>query len=63
MKDLIEALRDVLGDPSFWEQFTTNNSYNTWQWNYGAMLEYICGTIILGIVICQVFKFLRCLVK
>lgn len=62
MKDLIEALRDVLGDPKFWSQLQNNQSYS-WNWDYGAMLEYMCATIILGIVICQVFKFLRCLVK
>lgn len=58
--DLLDSIRSVLGEPEFYRQMTSSSNYT---WDYGAMLEYVCGVIILGIVICQVFKFLRCLVK
>ena len=63
METLIETLRDILGEPVFWNQFTTNNSYNTWQWDYGAMLEYSIAGILVCVVVSSVFKFLRCLLK
>ena len=63
METLIETLRDILGEPVFWNQFTTNNSYNTWQWDYGAMLEYAVAGILVCVVVSSVFKFLRCLLK
>lgn len=61
MTTLLDALRKVLGTPDFWVQLPSNSSsgYTSYQWDYGAMLEYtICG-IILIVCVASVFKFLR----
>jgi hypothetical protein len=64
MNTLIESLRDIIGVPDFWVQMETNNNYgNTWQWDYGAMLEYMLAGILICVVVSSVFKFLRCLLK
>lgn len=60
MTDLISAIQDILGDTEFYVRL--GGSTSNYTWDYGAMLEYACGTIILGICIVQVFKFLRALV-
>lgn len=60
---LIETLREIIGTPTFWNEFETNNNYNSWQWDYGAMLEYMIAGILLCVVVGSVFKFLRCLLK
>lgn len=59
MENLIEALRDIIGTPEFWREFETNNNYNTWQWDYGAMLEYMIAGILVCITVSAVFKFIR----
>lgn len=60
MENLITSLREILGTPEFWVQMETNNSYgNTWQWDYGAMLEYMIAGILLCIVVSSIFKFIR----
>lgn len=63
MDTLINAIREVLGTPTFWTEFETNNSYSSWNWNYGAMLEYMIAGILLCVVVSSVFKFIRCLLK
>lgn len=64
MNTLIESLRDIIGVPDFWVQMETNNNYgNSWQWDYGAMLEYMLAGILICVVVSSVFKFLRCLLK
>lgn len=60
MENLITSLREILGTPDFWVQMETNNNYgNTWQWDYGAMLEYMIAGILLCIVVSSIFKFIR----
>lgn len=63
METLIDTLREIIGTPTFWREFETNNSYNSWQWDYGAMLEYMIAGILVCVVVSSVFKFLRCLLK
>lgn len=60
---LIETMRDIIGTPVFWSEFETNNSYTSWNWDYGAMLEYMFAGILLCIVVGSVFKFLRVLMR
>ena len=59
MKSLIEVLREVIGTPDF---YITSGSYSG-SWDYGAMIEYLVGALILMIVISSVFRFLMLLVK
>lgn len=64
METLIETLRDILGTPVFWDRMTTNNNQGyTYQWDYGAMIEYAIAGILICVVVSSVFKFLRCLLK
>lgn len=56
MENLIEALRQVIGEPEFYVQLGSNQNYT---WDYGAMLEYMSAVIVLCICISSVFKFLR----
>lgn len=53
MSTLLENMRTVLGQADFY----VNN-----EWNYGAMLEYLVGAVVLCIVITSVFRFLGKLV-
>ena len=61
MQALVDYLTNLIGidADTFWRQFTTNNSYNTYQWDYGAMIQYVCCTLIIICVIRSVFAFLR----
>ena len=52
MDTIINALRDILGTPDF---YIDGGSYSNY-WDYGAMLEYFVGAIILMIVVSSVFK-------
>lgn len=55
MESLISSLRSVLGKPDF---------YNTAsELDYGLMLEYLVGAIVLCVVITSVFRFLGKLVS
>lgn len=63
MNTLIETVREIIGDPVFWRQLQNQNGSYSYNWDYGAMIEYmICG-ILLCIVVSSVFKFMRCLLK
>lgn len=55
MNTVIEALRQILGNPDF---YITNGSYNG-SWDYGAMIEYMVGAMILCIVVSSVFRLIR----
>lgn len=55
MDTIIEALRKVLGEPDFYRQLTVNGNYT---WDYGAMIEYFVGAVILCIVVSSVFRLL-----
>lgn len=56
IQNLIQALREIVGDPEFYVKLGSMNNYT---WDYGAMLEYMSAIIVLCIVISSVFKFLR----
>lgn len=60
MQTVIQALRQILGTPDFYKQMS---GYNNYSWDYGAMIEYFVGALILLIVISSVFKFLMKLFK
>ena len=57
MQTLIEALREVLGEPDFYKQLGGSN-YN-YTWDYGAMMEYLVGAMILMICVSYVFKAIK----
>lgn len=54
MKTIIEALRDIVGEPHFYKVLSGNNP----TWDYAAMFEYVFACLILVIVIGSVFKVL-----
>lgn len=58
MQTILNALRQVLGNPDFYKQMQSGSGYTNYTWDYGAMLEYMVGAIVLLIVISSVFKFL-----
>lgn len=60
MQTILSALRSILGEPDFYKQLTSSSNYN---WDYGAIIEYLVGALILMIVISSVFRFLMLLVK
>ncbi len=59
MQNILTALREILGEADFYIQ---NGNYSG-TWDYGAMIEYFVGALILCIVVSSVFKFLYKLVK
>lgn len=60
MDTVINALRQVLGNPNFYKQIGPNSSYS---WDYGAMIEYLVGALLVLIVVSSVFKFVLRLTK
>ncbi len=58
MQSILEALRSILGEADF---YITNGSYSG-SWDYGAMIEYFVGALILCIVVSSVFRLLGKLV-
>lgn len=60
MQNILTALREILGTPDFYVRLGNATNYT---WDYGAMIEYFVGALILCIVISSVFKFLYKLVK
>lgn len=59
MTTIIEALRDILGEADF---IIENGNYSS-SWDYGAMIEYFIGALILMIVVSNIFKFIYKLCK
>lgn len=59
MENILTALRDILGTADFYIQ---NGNYSSY-WDYGAMLEYLVGALILLVTISSIFKFLIKLIK
>lgn len=59
MTTVLEGLREILGAADFYE---TGSGYSG-TWDYGAMIEYMVGAIVLCIVISSVFRFLGKLVS
>ena len=60
MDTVINALRQVLGNPNFYKQMGSSSSYS---WEYGAMIEYLVGALLVLIVVSSVFKFVLRLTK
>lgn len=60
MQTVIQALRQILGIPDFYKQMS---GYNNYTWDYGAMIEYFVGALILLIVVSSVFRFINKLIK
>lgn len=59
MTTVLEALRDILGTADFYD---TGSGYSG-TWDYGAMIEYFVGAVILCIVVSSVFRLLGKLVS
>lgn len=60
MQSIINAMRDILGEPDFYKRLTDNSNYT---WDYGAMIEYMIAGIILCIVVSSVFRIVSRLFK
>lgn len=56
MDTIIEALRQILGEPDFYKQLTSTSNYT---WDYGAMIEYMVGAMLLMIVVSYIFRTLK----
>lgn len=59
MNTILEALREILGEPDFYKVLSGNN----YSWDYAAMIEYFVGAMILCIVVSSVFRLLGKLVS
>lgn len=59
MDTIISYLRQILGQPNFYRILSGNN----YTWDYAAMIEYFVAAMIVLIVISNIFRFLRCLIK
>lgn len=59
MNTIIEGLRYVLGTPDFYKVLNGSNL----TWDYGAIIEYFVGALILCIVVSSVFRFIMLLAK
>ena len=55
METILEALRNILGEPDFYVKLGSATNYS---WDYGAMVEYFVGATILCIVVSSVFRIL-----
>lgn len=58
MTTVLNALREILGVADF---YIENGNYSG-SWDYGAMIEYFVGALILCIVVSSVFRFIGKLV-
>lgn len=56
MQTLINALRDILGTPDFYTRLENQQNYT---WDYGAMIEYMVGAMLLMIVVSYVFRCIK----
>lgn len=59
MNTILEGLRQILGNADF---YNTSSGYSG-SWDYGAMIEYFVGAVVLCVVISSVFRFLGKLVS
>lgn len=55
METLLDALRDVLGEPEFYVRLGGSTNYS---WDYAAMIEYLVGALLLLVVVSSVFRLL-----
>lgn len=56
MQNVIDALRDIIGDPVFYRKLEGSQNYN---WDYGAMIEYAIAGILVIVVVASIFKILK----
>lgn len=64
MAEILTKLRQILGTPTFYKLMPNGSgTSNSYQWDYGAMIEYLIAGTLLIIVVSSVFKFVRLLVK
>ena len=56
METVVNALRDIVGEFEFYARL--NGTTSNYTWDYGAMLEYACGVILVCVCVSAVFKFL-----
>lgn len=54
MQTVMEALRDLIGNPDF---YIESSGYGG-SWDYGAMIEYFGALMLVLIVVGSVFKLL-----
>ena len=54
MQTILDSLRAVLGPADFYD---ASSGYSG-SWDYGAMIEYFVGAVILVVVIASVFRLL-----
>lgn len=59
MQSVLDGIREILGEADF---YISNGSYSG-SWDYGAMIEYFVGAVVLCIVIASVFRFFGKLVS
>lgn len=53
METMIDALRDILGNPDF---YIESGSGYSGSWDYGAMIEYFVAALLLCIAVSSIFK-------
>lgn len=56
MNTIIQALRQILGTPDFYVRLENQQNYT---WDYGVMIEYMVGAMILMIVVSYVFRCIK----
>lgn len=56
IQTILQSLREYLGNPEFYVRLGSQSNYT---WDYGAMLEYCIGGILLIVVVSNVFKLVR----
>ncbi len=59
MQSIIEALREIVGEPNFYKQLPNYNGSTSYSWDYNAMFEYFFACVVLCVVISWIFKFLK----
>lgn len=59
METVLTYLREILGEADFYRNLTGTN----YTWDYAAMIEYVVAAVLLLVVVSNVFRFLRCLIK
>lgn len=53
MDSILEVLREILGEADFYRQLTVTGNPT---WDYGAMIEYFFGAILICICVASVFR-------
>lgn len=60
MQTILDEIKQYIGIPDFYRLMpTTSQGYQSYGWDYGAMLEYAVAGILFIVVISNVFKLVR----